>query len=215
MSLGLETDVSNTNFSNAVQNPDTLMHVEFYMHAPVDKWSSQEAQKRVLLPEQPFVRIMRPGDKESIIETPVREDHKMRWPQKWLYFAMQNGMAEGSMDIPGWKVQEWPELQDQPEMVRELQFNRFLTVEQIAGASDAQVQRIGMAGMGLREKAKRALQGRMSEATQQAIAERDTKIAEQASTIETQGKDIAELKEMMQQVLAKRGPGRPPNQRDD
>jgi hypothetical protein len=188
MSLGLESDVSNGNFAGAVSNPDSLMHVEFYMHAPVDKWASEEKGKAVRLPEQPFVRIMRPGDKDTILEVPVREEHKARWPEKWLYFASKNGLIEGGMaDVPGWKLAEWDELKDNPELVRDLEYKRFYTVEQIAGASDAQIQRIGMVGMGLREKAKRALAAHMNAATKDAIEQRD--------------KEIAELKEQMQELM--------------
>ena len=38
MQLGLESDVANNNFAGSVGNGDLLMSVEFYMHAPVDKW---------------------------------------------------------------------------------------------------------------------------------------------------------------------------------
>jgi hypothetical protein len=225
MELGLESDVANRNFAGAVANPDSLMHVEFYMFAPIDKWATEDANtnptgKSVRLPEQPFVRIMKPGDKDTILEVPVREDHKMRWPDKWLYFAMKNGLAEGdAADIPGWKLEEWPELIEQTEMIRDLQHMRFYTVEQIAGASDAQVQRMGMSGMGLREKAKRALMQRMDQATRDAIAERDAKIAAQDAQLNEQSQALATLQEQMRQLMSgqqeKPRRGRPPNEKDN
>lgn len=189
MQLGLESDVSNNNFGGAVANPDAIMHVEFYMHAPVDKWESEKEGKTVRLKEQPFVRIMRPGDKDTILEVPVHEGHKARWPEKWLYFATKHGLIEGNLaDVPGWKLAEWDELKDNAELVRDLEYKRFFTVEQIAGASDAQVQRLGMVGMGLREKAKRALAEHMNAATKEAIEQRD--------------KEIAELKAQMKEMMA-------------
>ena len=90
----LASDLNNPEFVGAV-NPDSLLYVEFYWHEPIDKWSSEQATmkagKRVVikLPKQPFVRIMRPGDQTTIVETAVREDHKARWPEKWMYW--QNG----------------------------------------------------------------------------------------------------------------------------
>jgi len=215
MELGLESDVANKNFAGAVANPDALMHVEFYMYAPIDKWATEDAGinptgKPVRLPEQPFVRIMKPGDKDTILEVPVREDHKARWPDKWLYFAMKNGLAEGAAaDVPGWKLEEWPELSDQQEMIRELQYMRFYTVEQIAGASDAQVQRMGMSGMGLREKAKRALMQRMDQVTRDAIAERDEKLKKQEAQIQAQAQALAMLQEQMAQLIDTPKRGRP------
>lgn len=212
MELGIATDVTNQNFAGAVNDADALLHVEFYMYAPIDKWATEDlgsnpTGKPVRRPETPFVRIMRPGDKDNILEVPVREDHKARWPDKWLYFAMKNGLAEGAaLDVPGWRLEEWPELADQQEMIRELQHMRFMTVEQIAGASDAQTQRMGMAGMGLREKAKRDLAKRLDQATRDAIAERDAKLEAQDEQIKQQAEMLAKLQEQMAQFMAAQKP---------
>ena len=170
----LASDLNNPAFVGP-QNPDSLLHVEFYWHEPVDKWATETTGKVVKGPKQPFIRIMKPGDKNSIIETAVREDHKARWPEKWLYWQMQEGLSEGPGDIPGWKLDEWNEIDD--EQRRELKYLRFAVVEQIAGASDAQVQRMGMGGPGLREKAKQALRAKMGAETKAEIERKDREIA--------------------------------------
>jgi hypothetical protein len=51
-----------------VENADSKLYVEFYTH---------ERKPHV---GQPFVRIMVPGDKTNILDQPVREDHKQRFP---------------------------------------------------------------------------------------------------------------------------------------
>jgi hypothetical protein len=168
----LASDLNNPNFVNAT-NPDNLLHVEFYWHEPVDKWATETTGKITKGPKTPFIRIVKPGDNTSILETPVREDHKARFPDKWMYFQMKEGLVE-NQDIPGWKLEEWNEIDD--ELRRELKFLRFSVVEQIAGASDGQVQKMGMGGMGLREKAKRALQSRMGAETRDAIQQKDKEI---------------------------------------
>ena len=154
----LASDVNNQEFTNAVANPDSMLHVEFYMHEPIRKYQSEKEGKTVRGPKIPYIRIMRPGDQYSVHETPVRDDHKARFAQKWLYFQMKEGMIEGQADIPGWKLEDWPELNE--EQLHEMRYMRFQTVEQIAGASDAQVQRLGIGGIGLREKARAALKVR-------------------------------------------------------
>ena len=67
-------------------------------------------------------------------------------------------MIEGGAEIPGWKIEEWPVIK--AEQLHELKYLRFFTVEQLAGASDAQVQRLGIGGIGLREQARVALKER-------------------------------------------------------
>jgi hypothetical protein len=54
-----------------VVNGDSQLQVEFFV-SDVENWKGH-----------PFVRIMIPGDKNTIIEQPVREDHKKRFPRQW------------------------------------------------------------------------------------------------------------------------------------
>jgi hypothetical protein len=205
----LATDMNNTEFTGAVANPDALLHVEFYLHKPLDKWSTEEASQkagrivRIYGQEQPFIRIMRPGDKDTIIETAVREEHKQRWPEQWLYFQMREGLIAQDQDIPGWKLDEWPHLLDKPDLLRELKFGRFVTVEQVAGCSDAQVQKIGMGGLGLREKARVDLRAKVSKDINEQIASKDKEVADLKDTVEMLREQMAKLMEA--ESVKKRG----------
>jgi hypothetical protein len=165
-----------------INNADSHLHVEFYVH-------DKEPYK-----EKPFVRIIVPGDKTTVIDQPVREDHKQRFPRQWLYFQMQNSDAQ----VIGTPLSDWNK--DRPaefnEMqMQELQILKFQTVEQVATASDSQLQRIGMGGVGLRETARRYLQTKNQ--------------TETASEIETTRKELAELKEQMAALLSEKKAGRP------
>ena len=124
-----------------IANADSHLHVEFY---EFDK-APHKGEK--------FVRIMVPGDKTNIIETPVREHHKERFPRQWLYYQMQNN----ENIVIGMPLLEWHK--ERPDEISEVQFAelqifKFQTVEQVATASDSQIQRIGMGGVALRERAK-------------------------------------------------------------
>ena len=175
MSAMLASDLNNPAFVGPI-NPDSLLSVEFYMHEPEDVHASEREGRVVRLPAMPYVRIQAAGDHASVMESPVQEQHKRRWPDRWLYFQIQNNMVEGAAEIPGWKLEEWTHLQ--PEQVRELKFMRFSVVEQVANASDAQCQKMGMQGYGLREKAREALRARVGADVKREMEAKDAKIKE-------------------------------------
>lgn len=172
--------MNNPDFVNPT-NPDALLYVEFYWHEPVDKWASEvksaEAGKRVTVkgPKTAFVRIMRPGDQTTIIETAVEERHKQRFPEKWLYWQMAEGVIE-DQKVPGWQMDEWTYLDDKPDLLRDLKHARFQTVDQLAGASDGQVQKLGIGGLGLREQARVDLRNRMGKEMASDMAKKDAEI---------------------------------------
>ena len=172
----LASDLDNPAFQGA-SHPDSLLHVEFMWRQPVDKWKTEHTGKEVLLPRLPYIRIMNPGDKTSVHETPVRDDHKRRFPRQWMAWQMKEGLIEGAnADIPGWKIEEWPAISDTQK--RELQHLRFNTVEQLAGASDAQLQRIGIGGIGLREQARAAVKAKNKSEYEAELKAKDKEMAE-------------------------------------
>lgn len=179
--MSLASDLNNPEFVGA-KDPDSGLHVEFYWHEPVDGWASREESNKqqrnvvVKLKKTPFVRIMVPGVKESIWEQEVSEAQKQRFPRQWMAWQIAEGLIGGDGDIPGWKLAEWEELN--ADTVRELLYLRFQTVEQVAGATDKQIQGIGMGGVELRAKARVALRNKMGAETREALeAERAEKEA--------------------------------------
>lgn len=185
----LASDLNNPEFVNP-QNPDQFLSVEFFLAEPIDKNKTEQASADagkyvpVKMPREVYVRIQRPGDLLSVVETRVREDHKRRWPDKWRYFQVQEGLA--NEDIPGWKVDDWEELtKDERDRLKYL---RFFTVEQIAAASDAQCQGIGMGAEGLRIRARNAV--------------RDRAKNEIRSELQAKDKELAEMRERMARLEA-------------
>ena len=169
-------------------NADSYLDVRFYICEEGD------------FKGKPFIRIEVPGDKTNIYDQPVNDSHKARFPRQWLHFQMQNDDGP----VIGTTLKQWRE--DAPEelsvgQMEELQILRFGSVEQLARASDAQLQRIGMGAAGLRERAK-------------AYLDRKNR-SESSVELEKTRNELEELKAQMQQLLAaredtsKRGPGRP------
>lgn len=199
--MTIASDLNDPNFVGAM-NPDSLLHVEFYRYAPINKWASEqksmEMKRNITVRDEEidFVRIMKPGDQNSILETAVREEHKQRWPEKWLYYQITQGQIDPGGNVPGWKVEDWDELKEQGELLSTLKFKRFYTVEQIAGASDAQIQNLGIGGLGLREKARVALRNKMGSEVKEEIEKKDREVAELKKANET-------MQEQMKALMAK------------
>lgn len=177
--MGLDSDI---------RNADSQLFVEFY--------TFQHPQSDAIKPWEgkPFVRIVVPGDKTNVVEQPVRESHKQRFPRQWLHFQMQNN--DGS--LIGTPLKDWhtacPDEFNRLQL-EELSIMKFQTVEQVATASDMQLQKVGMGAAGLREKARSYLLSKTK--------------SDSKSEIEETKRELAELKEQMAALLAEKKVGRP------
>ncbi len=136
-----------------------------------------------------------------IIDQPCRDDHKERFPRQWLYYQMQQG--ESAAEQIGTPLSHWHK--DAPEeinrdQIAELAILKFVTVEQLALASDGQLQRIGMGGVGLRERARQYLNRKNR--------------SDASAELEDTKKQLAELQSQMAQLLgdAPKRRGRPPKE---
>lgn len=187
----LASDLNNPEFIGP-RNPDEVLQVEFYDYAALDSWETNKTGIKTYKDTCPYVRISIPGNQHSMIERPADKRDTLRFPRQWLYFQMQTGKIANAENVPGWQIDQWSELE--AEQVRNLKHLRFYTVEQIAGANDAQIQGIGMGGQGLREKAKRAL----SERNGAAVNEEKKAYEEKISDLQAQMQELRDL------LLAKR-----------
>lgn len=177
--MGLDSDI---------RNADSQLYVEFYtyQHPSTDEIKPWEGK--------PFVRIVTPGDKTNIIEQPVRESHKQRFPRQWLHFQMQNNDA----NLIGTPLKDWHEARPDEfnqMQLEELNILKFQTVEQVATASDMQLQKVGMGAAGLREKARSYLLNKTKSDNQ--------------TEIEQTKRELAELKEQLAALMAEKKVGRP------
>jgi hypothetical protein len=167
-----------------IQNADSTLQVEFYIN-------DQKPYKDC---PTPFIRITVPGDKNNIPDQLVREHHKERFPRQWLYFQMQSGDGP----VIGTLLEQWNTDNDEEfnkHQMAELQILKFQTVEQVATASDSQLQRIGMGGVGLRERARAYLTRKNQSAN--------------TTELETTRRELNELKQQMAMLMETRKPGRP------
>ena len=134
-------------------NADSRLQVRFYKR-PVQQEQESLAAGRPIFKEFDFVHICVAGDSLTEIDTYALSSHKQRFPIQWANY--QNRQGANDQEVVGTPVSEWPLVSK--SQAEELRAMKFHTVEAIAGASDQQLQRMGMAaGMSpyaFRDKAK-------------------------------------------------------------
>jgi hypothetical protein len=132
---------------------DSRLQVRFYKR-PVHQEQESLVAGRPIYKEFDFVHICVAGDTLTEIDTYALANHKQRFPIQWANY--QNRLGANDEEVVGTPVSEWPIVSK--SQAEELRAMKFHTVESIAGASDQQLQRMGMAaGMSpyaFRDKAK-------------------------------------------------------------
>jgi hypothetical protein len=179
-----------------VNNPDSRLNVKFYQRAINNEFKSN-LEGRPIMEMADFIVIEVPGDNLTVIDTFAVDEHKKRFPVQWARY--QNEKTDG--DIEGTLLHDWPILN--AAVAAELKHFRFYTVEQIAAASDAQLNTLGMAAgmspLALRDKAKAFLSSAKGSALVQQQADELRKRDEELSAMKAQ---LAELTNMMNQPKA-------------
>jgi hypothetical protein len=202
------------------QGADSRLQVRFYKRA-VQQEQETLAAGRPIYKEFDFVHICVAGDTLTEIDTYVLNNHKLRFPIQWAQY--QNRVGADDQQVVGTPVSEWPIVsKSQAEELRALKFH---TVEAIAGASDAQLQRMGMAaGMSpyaFRDKAKAFLNlatnaaetdKRETEinALKEELAKKELETAKMKA--ETDAK-LAQMQDQMAAILAAVGEKKPRKQK--
>ncbi len=174
-------------YQTDLNSQDSRLNVKFYQRAVQNNFKTS-LEGRPIMEMRDFILIEVPGNQTLTIDTFASDEDKKRFPIEYARF--QNEKTEG--DIEGTLLNDWPVLS--AAIAAELKHFKFYTVEQIAGASDSQLNTIGMAaGMSpfaLRDKAKAFLSSAKDTALVQQQADELSKRDEIIARMEAQ---IAEL----------------------
>ena len=202
------------------QNADSRLQVRFYKRPVHQEQESVEAG-RPIYKEFDFVHICVAGDTLTEIDTYVLNSHKQRFPQQWANY--QNRLGANDEQIIGTPVAEWPLVSK--SQAEELRAMKFHTVESIAGASDQQLQRMGMAaGMSpyaFRDKAKAFLNLAMTAAETDKLESEINGLREELAKKEQETAKIkaetdaklAQMQDQMAAILAAVGEKKPRKQK--
>mgnify|MGYP003653143183 FL=1 len=188
------------------QNADSRLQVRFYKRPVQQEQESLEAG-RPIYKEFDFVHICVAGDTLTEIDTYVLPSHKTRFPIQWANYMNRQGANEP--EVVGTPVAEWPLVSK--SQAEELRAMKFHTVESIAGASDQQLQRMGMAaGMSpyaFRDKAKSFLNLATSSAETDKREQEINSLKEELAkkdleTVKMKAETDAKLAQMQDQMAA-------------
>lgn len=170
------------------------MYVEFYMHPKEDPEASID-QGRPIFKEVPYIKIMVPGDKNSVVQRPVLTGQHPNHDNNRFhneYIAFKDGLMT---PVEGTILEQWPQITR--SQVLELQYLGIMTVEHLANLNDGKAgQFMGLSG--LKQKAQKFLDVTALDAPlvqlQEELVERDNKIDTLENAMDEMKNELAELK---------------------
>ncbi len=177
------SDMNNARFLG-----DKHLWVQFSMEPMPDPEASQK-EGRPIYKEVPHIKIMQPGNKESIVVRPITEMDKARFRQQY-----ENWIAGNKEVLEGMPLEKWPRITR--AQVEELKHFNVRTVEQLAGMSDANAQQfMGIATLRqwAREDVARGKEGALSGQMVQALKAKDDQIAALTEALEDLKKKVTVL----------------------
>ena len=183
---------------NARYANDDRLFVQFHV-LPVIKQAESAEQGRPIYRDVVHVRIMQPGNKDSVVDRPVTEEDKRRFARQ--YAAWEQGEAEILEGTMLEAVARDPMIMISISQIEELKFFGIRTIEQLANVSDVNAQKF-MGINELRKRAKLYLEAakERSDSTRlhSELEKRDNQLAVQAQA-------IADLQEQVKALMPKQG----------
>lgn len=128
---------------------DERLWVKFSRKSRRNAFRSEQEGRPIYEPVD-YVTIQQPGERDQLV-TPVREEHKLRFPRQWA--AYQQSVDQAS---PGTPVQIL--FPNEPHITDLLLDLHIQTVEQLAQLSEHGIERLGMDGRKYVQKAKAAME---------------------------------------------------------
>jgi hypothetical protein len=123
-------DIDPANFQRQ-DAADAHLLVVFYMGTVTNEERSLE-EGRLIVDDHECVKIMIPGDKNTVVDRPATKHDKKRFAQQ--YAAFRQG-KEGEDQLSGTRLADWPFLSR--GQVEELRFIGIKTVEQLSNVADS------------------------------------------------------------------------------
>lgn len=175
----------------SIHEDDKRLFVQFYME-PVKNAVKSAAEGRPIFDEVPMVKIITPGSRDVMV-TRANAQYQQRFPRQWE--AFQRNIAQ---TVDGTPLEQVPFLT--VSQVAELKALNVLSLEQLAGLSDAVLHRF-MGAQKMKQQAQTYLDAAKSAAPMtQLMAE-----------LEKRDAQIAALQQQVEQlVAAKKATAEPP-----
>ena len=164
------------------------LHVQFYMH-PLQNSARTLEEGRPIFTDTPYVMVMVPGDKDSVVRRPVRvgsgpKDDNMRFAVEFQAFQ-----ANKDQPVEGTPLAEWPLIT--ASQIKEMEYFGVRTVENLAGMPDVKASQF----MGLQDMKKKANDWLSSTKDEAPMVRLNAELALRDSEIEVMQQQIEELLE--------------------
>ncbi|MCP4126312.1 MAG: hypothetical protein GY753_04535 [Gammaproteobacteria bacterium] len=162
-----EHGITDLAMNNSRFHGDETLLVKFYKHPKENSAKSTEAG-RPIFEEVPYIQIMTPGNKDSIVIRPATQMDKQRFAEHYRKFEAR----EDQEGIEGTLLEEWAGISR--SQCEELKYLNIRTVEQLVAVSDANAQNV-MGINFLKQKATKYLEDTKGDATAAALADMQAK----------------------------------------
>lgn len=129
---------------------DEYLLVKFFTHPRLHPTRSEEEERPIYV-DTPYVQIMAPGNKDSIVMRPATDMDKVRFAEHWRKYQAR----EDQEALEGTPLEEVAFISR--SQVEELKFLNVRSVEQLANINDSNAQHI-MGVAVLKEKANKFLE---------------------------------------------------------
>jgi len=174
------------------------MDAVFYIRAVYNAWETKQ-QGRPIYDDKVYCKYRAGGNTLLEMDVPSTNVHENRFHRQWAKF--QAGHGADAQRATGTPLDQWPILT--PSAIEELKGLKFYSIDQIAAASDQQLQVLGMGflDMGpftLRTRAKAYLDNARDSALPQAqAAEMAALKAEMAEKDAKHAQEMADLRALI------------------
>jgi hypothetical protein len=168
------------------QPGDERLFVRFYNGTTQDAEATKR-EGRPIFKTVPFVKILVPGDRNTVIDTFAGKNYPLRFPKQWAAFQ-----AQAAQEIEGTLLSEVPIVTR--AQAEELEYFKVFTVEQLAECSDALSSKIPRFHE-LKRKAATYVQQAKDSAVAQKLGEENEALRSRVSGLES---EIARLSQMFE-----------------
>lgn len=165
---------------------DKKLFVQFYLRAVLNNFKSSQ-KGRPIFDEVDYVRIIVPGDKNTIVDTKVTPEYAHRFADRFEKYRKNQSQA-----VSGTPLEVWPQMT--VGQVAELKAMNVHTVEQLATLPDNLAQRI-MGSHDLRRRANAFLDAAAGEATNTKMA---SELAQRDNEIELLKAQMLQMQQLIQ-----------------
>lgn len=175
--------------ANGAQPGDERLYVKFYMGSTQDSGASAR-EGRPVYKSVPFVKILVPGDRNTVIDTFADLSYQKRFARQWAAFQTQE-----TQEIEGTLLSETPLVTR--SVAEELEYFKVFTVEQLAECNDALAGKLPRFHE-LKRKAQVYVQQAKDSALAQKLGEENSELKNRVAGLES---EIARLSHMFEAAM--------------